>query len=151
MKKEILLTLIIALCTINNLSAKAKIPVCFPCETLQTIQELPVDSEIQKLAGQKVNLSYLNKEYGILWMSLWNTDGRCVLSDISNNTFFEIDEQVARLLKEKHNISIETIENPLSFWKKAGGKLVFLAIILLIIWAYMPSKNKKKESQPANN
>lgn len=150
MKKTILLTLIIALFAINSVSAKAKIPVCFPCETLKTVQELPADSEIQKLAGQKVNLSYINDEYGILWMSLWNTNGRFVLSDVSNNSYFEIDKEVAQLLKEKHNFSIETAENPLSFWKKAGGKLVFLAIILLIIWGYMPSKNKKKEVQPTN-
>ncbi|MNJ87671.1 hypothetical protein D3C87_51980 [compost metagenome] len=69
MTKKVLLTALIAFCTITIVSAKAKIPVCIPCETIQTIQELPTDSEIQKLAGQKVNLSYLNNEYGILWMS----------------------------------------------------------------------------------
>jgi hypothetical protein len=150
MMKRVLLTAIITFCTIAIVSAKAKIPVCIPCETIQIIQELPTDSEIQKLAGQKVNLSYINNEYGILWMSIWNTNGRYILSDISNNTYFEIDTQAAKILKEKHNFDIETAEHPLSFWKKAGGKLVFLIIIGLLIWASIPSKNKTTEVQPIN-
>jgi hypothetical protein len=148
--KKTLLIVIITFCTINSVSAKSKIPVCIPCETIQSIQELPTDSEIQKLAGQKVNLSYINNEYGTLWMSIFNTNGRYVLSDISNNTYFEIDTQAAKILKEKHNFNVETAENPLSFWKKIGGKLVFLAIIALLIWGNIPSKKKTKEVKPTN-
>ncbi|WP_052308569.1 hypothetical protein [Solitalea canadensis] len=148
--KNILLTAIIAFFTINIVSAKAKIPVCIPCETIQPIQELPIDSEIQKLAGQKVNLSYINNEYGILWMSIWNTNGRYVLSDISNNTYFEIDTQAAKILKEKHSFDVETANDPLSFWKKIGGKLVFSIIIVLLIWGVIPSKNKTTDVKQIN-
>lgn len=150
MKKKILLITLVAFFTCQIVSAKAKIPLCFPCETVQTIQELPTDSEIQKLAGQKVNLSYLNEEYGVLWMSFWNTNGRFILSDISNNTYFEIDPEVAKILKEKHQFDVATASSPLSFWKKIGGKLILLAIIGLAIWGYMPSKNKAKEVTPTS-
>lgn len=150
MMKTIILTACIAFASLSLVYAKAKIPICLPCETIQTIQELPTDSEIQKLAGQKVNLSYLNNEYGILWMSIWNTNGRYVLSDISNNTYFEIDPQAAKILKEKHNFDVETAENPLSFWKKAGGKLVFSIIVALLIWGSIPSKKKDGDVKPVN-
>ena len=150
MIKKILLTTIITLCSIHFVSAKAKIPLCFPCETIETVQELPTDSEIQKIVGQKVNLAYLNNEYGALWLPVWNTDNKYVLSDISNNTYIEIDEQLAKILKEKHNFDIQTAESPLTFWKKIGGKLVLFAIIALIIWTYIPSKNKAKEVTPTN-
>lgn len=141
MKKFLLIALVIS--SVNVISAKAKIPLCFPCETIETIQELPTDSEIQKLAGQKVNLSYLNNEYGILWMSVWNTNGRYVLSDISNNTYFEIDPEIATVLKDKHNFDVATAPDPLSFWKKFGGKIVFFILIGLLIWGNLPGKDKK--------
>ena len=147
MIKKLILTTGIIFSLINSASAKAKIPVCFPCETLQTIQELSTGSEIQKLAGQKVNLSYINNEYGILWISLWNTNGRYVLSDISNNTYFEIDPEAAKLLKEESNFDIATAENPLSFWKRIGGKLIFLILIGFLIWGNIPSKNKAKDGE----
>lgn len=150
MMKTIILTACIAFASLSLVSAKAKIPICLPCESIETVQELPTDSEIQKLAGQKVNLSYANKEYGIFGMSIWNTNGRFVLSDISNNMYFEIDPQVAKILKEKHDFDAKTAKNPLSFWKKAGGKLVFLVIIALLIWASIPSKNKTKDVEPTN-
>lgn len=147
---KIILSLIFTFCVINNTTAKAKIPVCLPCETIQTIQELPTDSEIQKIVGQKVNLSYFNNEYGAIWIPVWNADSKYVLSDISNNTYIEIDDQLAKILKEKHNFDIQTAESPLSFWNKIGGKLVLLVIISLLIWAYIPSKNKTKEIKPTN-
>lgn len=142
-----ILTAIITFGTINMVSAKAKIPACFPCEKLETIQELPRNSEIQKLVGQKVNLSYINKEYGMLWVSVWNSKGRYVLSDASNSTYFEIEEETAKILKEKHDFDISNAESPLSFWKKIGGKLVLIGIIGLLIWGNIGSK-KEEEIKP---
>lgn len=150
MKKRALLFVVFTFCTISIISAKGKIRFCFPCERLQTIQELPVDAEIQKFAGQKVNLSYVNDEYGVFWLAIWNTNGRYVLSDISNNTYLEIDHKITKLLKEQHSFNVETAEPPLSFWKKIGGKLVLLVVILLLIWGNMPSKNKAKDIKTIN-
>ncbi|MCP1994312.1 hypothetical protein [Flavobacterium sp. HSC-61S13] len=150
MKKRLFLITAAALFATSMVTAKAKIPVCFPCETIETVQELPTDSEIQKLMGQKVNLSYLNTEYGVLGMSVWNSNGRFVLSDISNNTYFEIDAPTATILKEKHGFDIETAADPLTFWKKTGGKLVLGLIVVLIIWGSIPSKKKDDSIKPTN-
>lgn len=122
--------------------------MCFPCETVQTIQELPTDSEIQDLAGEKVNLAYLNNEYGAIWIPVWNTDGRYVLTDISNNSYYEIDSAAAAILKDKHDFDAETAVAPLTFWKKIGGKIVFVLVIILAIWGSIPSK--KKDVQATN-
>ncbi|WP_158963490.1 hypothetical protein [Myroides fluvii] len=143
MTKKVFLLTALTFFTMNMVTAKAKIPVCLPCETIETTLELPTDSEIQKIVGQKVNLAYLNTEYGALTMSIWNENGRFVLADISNNTYFEIDDQIATILKEEHNFDVKTAESPLSFWKKIGGKLVFILVIALIIWGSLPSKKKK--------
>lgn len=145
MTKKVFLFTALTFFTMNMVTAKAKIPVCLPCETIETTLELPTDSEIQKIVGQKVNLAYLNTEYGALTMSIWNENGRFVLADISNNTYFEIDDQIATILKEEHNFDVKTAESPLSFWKKIGGKLVFILVIALIIWGSLPSKKKKVE------
>ncbi len=143
MIRKISIVAVFGFFAVNSLSAKAKIPLCFPCETIQTVQELPTDSEIQKLAGEKVNLSYLNNEYGAIWIPVWNTDGRYVLSDISNNTYYEIDSEVAAILKDKHDFDVETAVAPLTFWKKIGGKIVFLLVVVLAIWGSIPSKKKE--------
>lgn len=128
--KKILLTAVIALGTISLASARAKIPVCFPCESLQTVQELPEDSELNTSPAEKLHIGYLNDEYGLLWMALWNSEGRFVLSDESNTTYYDIDPETEAYLKESHGFDIKTADNPLSFWKKMGGKLVFIVVIL---------------------
>lgn len=53
MKERFFLMTNVALFATSIVSAKAKISVCLPCESIETIQELPRDSEIQKLVGQK--------------------------------------------------------------------------------------------------
>ena len=148
MTKKILLIAIITFGTISIASAKARIPVCFPCEAMQQVQELPADSEIEQLAGEKVNLSYINNEYGLLWLSFWNTDGRYVLSDESNDSYYEIDEQAAQLLKEKHDFDIATADNPLSFMKKIGGKLILAVILILVIGGMLRGKKGDDEVEP---
>lgn len=149
MRRKILILTIVTIFTTTMASAKAKIPVCFPCETIETIKELPDDFELNEMANDKVNIAYINNEYGILWMSIWNTGGRYVLSNESNSIYYEIDTEVTQILKEKYNFDIATAENPLSFWKKIGGKLVLLVIVLLLIWGNIGSK-KEKEIEPTN-
>lgn len=143
MMKTIILTACIAFASLSSVSAKAKIPICLPCESIETVQELPKDSEIAKLIGKNVNVAYMYKQYGALWMSLWNSDGKYVLSDEGNSSYLEVDVQMAKILKEKHNIDIETAGSPLSFWKKTGGKLVFLIIAAIIVYGVIPSKDKE--------
>ncbi|EOG6905728.1 hypothetical protein ACLH3R_002354 [Flavobacterium psychrophilum] len=149
MTTKILILSIATFFTTTTLSAKAKIPVCFPCETIETTMDLTKDEELKKIAGSEVNLAYLNNEYGLLWTSVWNTNGRYVLSNTSNNMYWEIDETAAQYLKEKHNFDVKTAENPLSFWKKIGGKLVFILVIGFLIWGNIGSK-KKDEVKPTN-
>lgn len=150
MKTKHLLTFLIAFLAINVASAKLKIPVCTPCETLKTIQELPADSELHELAEQKVKLSYLNNEYGVLFISFWNTDGKYVLSDVTNEHYFEIDAQAAEILKEKHNFDVEKAGSPLSFGQKFGGKIFLFVLIAFIVYGNIPSKKKAKQIKPTN-
>ncbi len=148
---KILIIAIVTFFTTSSLSAKLRIPVCFPCETMETTLDLTQDDELSKMVGSEVNLSYLNDEYGILWTSAWNSNGRYVLSNSSNSMYWEIDDQVANILKEKHNFDVKTAENPLSFWKKIGGKLVFILVIGLSIWGIIRSKKEKDEEATPTN
>jgi hypothetical protein len=149
MTRKILLLAIVTVFTTTTLSAKVKIPVCFPCETIEKTMDLTKDEELKKMAGNEVNLAYLNNEYGLFWTSVWNTNGRYVLSNTSNTMYWEIDETVANYLKDRHNFDIKTAENPLSFWKKIGGKLLFILIIGLLVWGNIGSE-KDEEVTPKN-
>jgi hypothetical protein len=144
--KRIIISLFIF--TAFSANAKVKVPVCFPCETIEKVQELPTDSEIHKMAGTSVSVAYLNNEYGALWIPVWNAKGRYVLTDITKTLYYEIDAETAKILKEKHNFDINQ-DSPLSFWKKVGGKIIIGLLIGLLIWGQLPSKKEKKEENLA--
>lgn len=145
MTKKIILLVLAVIGASNYVSARGgiPIPVCFPCESIEIVEELPNNSEIQELAGEQVDIAYLNNEYGAIWVPVWNTDGRFVLSNKAKTTYYEIDDETAKILKEKHNFDITTADNPLSFWTKIGGKLLVGALALLMIWGQIPSKEDK--------
>jgi hypothetical protein len=84
--KKILLSLVVL--TAFTANAKVKVPVCFPCETIESVQELPKESEIHTMAGETVNIAYFNNEYGAIWVPVWNSNGKYVLSNISNSTYY---------------------------------------------------------------
>jgi hypothetical protein len=146
MTKKILLTAFIAFGSISLSSARARIPACFPCESLQTVQELPEDSEVNETSVQKLNVSYIHEEYGVLWMALWNTEGRFVLSNEANTTYYEIDAETEKYLKENHKFDVKTADNPLSFWTKIGGKLVFILVVGGLMVGGSSFKRKRKEA-----
>lgn len=133
----------------NTANARVKIPVCFPCETLEIVQQLPVTSEIQELAGEKVNIAYINNEYGILWLSVWNANGRFVLSNTSQTVYYEIDEEITKILKEKHNFDSSNQSSPLSFWKVYFGKIIVFILFAIVIWSYIPYKPKEEVKEEA--
>ncbi len=141
MRKKILILTIVTIFTTAMASARAKIPVCMPCETIVTVKALPDESELNKMTNDKVNIAYLNNEYGFLRIPIWNTNGRYVLSNKSNSMYYEIDAEIAQVLKEEYNFDIATVENPLSFWKRIGGKTLIIIIALFLIWGNIPSKN----------
>ncbi len=140
--KQIIVLIFISLFAIKT-NARARIPVCTPCEKADLVEDLPND-ETLKEGNEYLNLGYFHKEYGIAFIPAWNSDGRYVLVNEDESTYYDIDESQLAELKQKYNLDLSS--NPLSFWKKIGGKLVYLIIIGLIIYGKMPSKDEKEDS-----
>ena len=124
------------------------IPVCFPCEKIITVKQLPTDDKFKDDKGGKLNLGYIYKEYGALWLPVWNNDGRYVLTNVKEDTYYDLSAEEITMLKQEDKIDIPS-GSPLSFWKKIGGKLIVGTLLAFLIWGMLPSKNKK-EVQPVN-
>lgn len=125
-----------------NLQAKRfRIPVCFPCEKIATVQDLP-DEENLKEAGSYLNLGYMYKEYGILFIPAWNEKGRYVLTNEDESVYYDLKEEELNELAKKYNVELSS--NPLSFWKKIGGKIIYIILIALIVYGYF-SKDEEEE------
>lgn len=144
MTRKILLALVVTFLATSSLSARIKVPVCFPCESAESVKDLSSDEELTKVIGTELNLSYLYNQYGAIWIPIWNSEGEYVLMNEDKTMYYEIDDDTATYLKEVYDIDIANIENPLSFWQKIGGKLAFVLIIGILIWGNIP--NKKSES-----
>lgn len=143
--KKLLILLFFVLFASFDAHAKAgiPIPVCFPCQSISVVEELP-DEDALKQDGQYLELGYLYEEYGILFISLWNTDGQYVLCNKDETTYYEVSEEQLKELETKYNL--DTGGNPLGLWKKLGGKLILLVLIGIGIFSAF-SKSDDKESK----
>jgi len=145
MKKLILLT-IFSLFLSTYSFARGRIPVCMPCEKLEEVKNLPDDESLLE-SGEYLNLGYLYDEYGAVFVPAWNTKGRYVLINEAKTIYYDLtDEQLANYAK---TYDVDTSGNPLSFWKKIGGKLIYLVLIGFAILSKL-GKDPDEEEEPEN-
>lgn len=148
MKKAILFTLFALFISVKSFARK-RIPVCLPCEKLEEVQDLPNDESLLE-AGTYLNLGYLYKEYGAVFVPVWNTSGTYVLINEDKTLYYEITEAQLEELKKTYNLELKP--HPLSFWKKIGGKLVFLVVIALILYGkFGKDSDEEPATTPENN
>ena len=128
--KNIILFLFFSFFVTTYSYARAKIPVCIPCEKIEVVKDLPNDKALLE-SGSYLNLGYLYEEYGAVFVPAWNTKGKYVLVNEAKTAYYDLtDDQLAQYTETyKLNLS----DNPLSFWKKIGGKIIYLIFIGLII------------------
>jgi len=122
--------------------ARKRIPACIPCEKIALVEDLPND-EALKEGGSHLNLGYLYKEYGIIFIPAWNTDGKYVLTNEGETTYYDITDEELEGIKKKYNLEISS--SPLSFWKKIGGKIIYLIVIGLIIYGKFSPDDEEEE------
>lgn len=137
-KKIILICLFIGL-FINKSSAKARIPVCIPCEKIALVKSLPFGSSDYKgNDGEKLDIGYKYNEYGVVMVPLWNGSGNYVLTNKKRDTYYDITKEELAELSKTHQLDISA--SPLSFWQKFGGKLAFLGLIAVLYFIKMVRK-----------
>jgi len=142
--KKILLLTIFTLFITSYSHARAKIPVCIPCEKLHEVQDLPNDEALLE-SGSYLNLGYLYNEYGAVFIPVWNTSGRYVLINEAKTVYYDLTEEQLLAYKEAYKLDLPS--NPLSFWKKIGGKLIFLIIIGFILYGKFGKDPEEEEGE----
>ncbi|MFK8044083.1 MAG: hypothetical protein AB8B72_01210 [Crocinitomicaceae bacterium] len=142
MKKLSILTAVLVLTSFSS-HARAKIPVCFPCEYIETTMELP--AEAAEDLGEALNIGYKYNQINILWVPIWNKDGEYCLVNEAEDTYYELSEEQKTYLTETYDASFEG--SPLGLWDKLGGKVIIAIILFIILYGYLPGRKKDDESE----
>lgn len=143
MNKAIIFILFIL--TINPSDAHAKAGLLsFGGEEIIEVINLPNDERFQTPEGHYVDVGYIYKSVAILFIPIWNYDGRLVGITGQENTYLNLTpEQITGIISEA---GTKLPEKPyLDFWHRIGGKIVFL-IIVLFFGFNIRKKMKKKAS-----
>ncbi len=135
----------------HHLSAKAKIPVG-KVQQINIVHDLP-NTEVFSENGSTTNfldLATFHEEFNIAWvLPLWITiDPKLVLYSKATDTYYELtDEELNTIIKD-NNLNKEALLN-IGFYRKYGGKIVGLLIILLMLYGLF-GRDKKDDIQPTN-
>ncbi len=140
--KQLLLITAAIFFTTNIYARRRRIPACLPCEKIHLVEDLPNDESLLE-QGSYLNLGYLYEEYGIIFIPAWNKEGKYVLTNEDETTYYDVSEDELAKLKEQYNLELSP--NPLSFWKKIGGKIIYLIVIGLIIYGYLGKDDDEPE------
>lgn len=120
-------------------ASAAKIPLLFEYSTNNTycIKELPSEFQLESPNGEVVHYD-LGIKYDQLNIfkifPIWNSDASyCLYHEVNDDkvSYIEISEQDMQNLRSAFNDIPE--EPSLPFWDRIGGKLIFSAILALIL------------------
>ena len=145
MKKILLFSAILSLN--YSFAGSVPIPVCFPCEYIAEVQELPADSTFLGEFNDPLDVGYRHKQISILWVPIWNYEGEFCLTNKNKDTYYDILPLEKKMLSATYKIDFES--NPLSFWDKIGGKLVWGLVLVLALYGSLGRKKGEKEEAPA--
>lgn len=129
--KKIFCTILLVvgfLCVSNTASA---IPILYS-NGLQFAKthNLPEDVVID---SQHVNFGVSFKQFAIFWIPIWNYgDTEYVLINDKGDYGYDLDEEDLAYLKETYDIDTDKAPK-IPFWDRIGGKLVWIAIIFVVL------------------
>lgn len=135
--------LIISIFSSSFAHAKAGF-LSFGGEQIIEVIDLPNDERFQTPEGEYVNIGYIYKSVAVLFIPIWNYDGRLVGTTGQEDTYLNLpQDQISIMLIESEN---EFPQMPLlDFWHRIGGKMIFL-IAIGFIGFNIRKKMKKKAS-----
>ena len=131
----------------NNAKAKGiPIPVSFGGLTFDTMLDLPNEEDFTDDSGNYVNIGCAYKQISIAWIPMWNWDEEYCLTIEGNKDecYIVSKEKIEEYFGEylaANNIKLPNAKP--SFWNRIGGKIIWLAVIALIIYGAIPSKKEE--------
>ena len=135
---------LIAFIFVSNTASAKGIPIFYgEGPKFVTTHQLP-DSVI--IDGKHVNFGVGFEQFSIFWVPMWNYGETqyVLVTDDEKQAYTDLGEDELAYLKEEY--SIDTDKSPsIPFWDKIGGKMIWGAILLFIIWGIIPSKKSKTE------
>jgi hypothetical protein len=145
------LTCLAFIMSTHQLSAKARIPVG-KVQEVKVVHDLPNTEEFSENNSTTnfLDLATFHEEFNIAWvLPLWITiDPKLVLYSKASDTYYELSEEELNTIIKNNNLNKEDLLN-IGFYKKFGGKIVGVLIILLILWGTF-GRSKKDDIQPKN-
>ncbi len=142
MKKTLLSLALLAVCLFvaNSVSA---IPIFYSNGMkFKTLHELPDSVEVN---GQHVDFGVSFDQFSIMWIPMWNY-GELNYAVASDDTVYGLDEEELTYLQEAYGIDTEKAPQ-IPFWDRIGGKIIWGALALLIIWGIIPGKKDEEEEE----
>ncbi|AZG73876.1 hypothetical protein [Shewanella livingstonensis] len=126
MKNTLLLCLFCLLMTPHLSHAKAGL-ISFGGESIVPVVELPNDQRFQTQDGEYIDVGYIYKSVDILFLPLWNYDGRFVGMLSQQDLYIDLTPLEVTGLALEAGVVLPKAPY-LDFWHRIGGKIVFLLL-----------------------
>ncbi len=112
-------------------------------EKIEVTQELPADLMLEEWGIEEhVNVGVKYDQFAIFWVPMWNYgETKHVLVNDEKDIYYDLSAEEIAYLNETYGLDISD-EPRIGFWNKIGGKLIWGALLLFILWG---SFGRKKD------
>ena len=131
MKKTVGLLMAVIILTVLAMPVRAAAGLfSYGGEQIIRVQDFPDTEEFEYSRGRYIDAGYVYKQVSILFIPVWNYDGRWVGYVGSDEEYLNLEKEELDQMAKEANISLPATPG-LPFWEAIGGKLLFSLIILL--------------------
>lgn len=116
-------------------------------EKIEVVKELPADVEI--IEEEHVNVGVMYNQFSIFWIPMWNYGETVyVLVNDDKDTYYDLSAEDVEFLNDEYALELP-LEASIGFWNSIGGKLIWGAVILFLLWGWWSSRKDKEEEAAA--
>jgi len=99
-------------------------------ESIIQLAELPDTEEYQTPYGEYADIGYIYKSVAVFFVPIWNYDGRLVMMFSGQDSYIDIGSDQVEIFAQQAGIILPSAPY-LDFWQRIGGKLTFVAGLVL--------------------
>lgn len=145
MTKKILFTAALLLTIVSVEShARGRITVG-KHQKIEKVADLPDSTYYEVEEGKFIDLGCIYTVYEVAGIPVYTVEKEQLVGFVGD-TYYDLDDEIKEIIKQ--DIKSDDLEslNKMPFWDSWGGKLVFLAVIAIII-AYNMFRNRGKDDE----
>lgn len=132
----------------SNFAVAKSVFISFGGEDIKVVAPLPDDERFTTAEGDYVDVGYLYKSVSIMFLPLWNYDGRLVGASSIPGRYYNLTPDQLNEIARQAGVALPAPPY-LDAWQRVGGKIVFAVVLGMTLFSLKRTLKRSRSYRSA--